>query len=967
MKKKKGKGIRKFLALLLTVCMTILPMNLPVLAVGETEDDPFLVCLGGKGTQYSQNYSDDKLYGYYTDEWESMDPSIAVASKGIGIGKAAGQVKGIAVGTAEIVHTWYTKTKPAAGIQYEENTNGNGFAYVCRESFYAEVVAEHDWGQWSYSKQPTCTTSGERYHTCQRCKTYEEEIVPALGHVYAEGDEGIVTQEPTCLTEGSRERTCTRCNKAITETIAAYHNQQEVCPICGKEAYSWDDATKTLTILRDIPSYTSYSDASARPYNAYAEQVQHIVVAEGVEYIGNYAFAGFSSLVSFGPAGTPDGEGIVDIPFVGTGAFQAVKGIKKYTFTENAESFSASLYNCGTLESVVIKNIPEVGTFGFSPYYPIGNSQTVVENMYIQDPDGVIGKENIGNSWSGIRSLTIHVKQILGMFYSNDLETLTVEAAESIPANWIEFANSLTSVTIGDGVGSVEDFAFQDCFGIESLTISEKTKLGYSNIFAKFPYLVERMEAILAGGFILGDIANDDALTVPDGWTDSQVGKDNSTDVPGTQITKSARWNNEEETEADVQLQFSYTEVPGKDFLFVVDYSGSMADIGNSEVDDDSKFADMQSKLLDVTSQLLEEGNGYENRVAMVSFSDHVKNTLDFTDDLSSVQDFIRVGADEIKDTDKNPYGDTNYTLALEAAKELLDSHTGEREPVVIFISDGMPNRSGAGESLSIAKLLPEIADRAEAIRSMDIEIIGVLQSLPGDDPEAAERYKDVMEAVCTEGMVFMSKDTAGFGEAVNDAIGSAYARYSITDKVDGAFSYVEGSYTVTADGRDVTASFPVSYDADSGTLTWDMTGALPYVDYIITFREALNADESGNYPYGTFDTNEGDAVVTTYNGAQVNAVATPQLSRSEETEEIPDESVPENPPESNPDPDPNPDPGTSGGEENIPDDETPLGPPSTGENSHASVVFAVGMILAGSCVVLLLAYKRRETLKTGK
>lgn len=83
-----------------------------------------------------------------------------------------------------------------------------------------------------------------------------------------------------------------------------------------------------------------------------------------------------------------------------------------------------------------------------------------------------------------------------------------------IPASWIESADSLTSVTIGDGVGSVGDFAFQDLMSIQNMTVSEQTKLGYSNIFVKFPALVERMEAILAGGFILGDIANDGALTV---------------------------------------------------------------------------------------------------------------------------------------------------------------------------------------------------------------------------------------------------------------------------------------------------------------------------------------------------------------------------------------------------------------------------------------------------------------------
>jgi LPXTG-motif cell wall-anchored protein len=955
-KKRAGKGLRRIFAMVLAVCVALLPANLPVLAAGGDEEEVQLICLGGKVSVSSSHGSDGGALGAYQyDEWESQDESIAVAQKSF----TSASVEGIREGKAGIIHRWYTNTLPASDIQYEENTNNNnGFTYVCTETIWVEVTAEHDWGEWIYSRDPSCTTTGQRGHTCQRCKTYEKETVPALGHIFADGDEGTITSEPTCLKDGTRERTCTRCQKVISETIPAYHKEQANCPICGKEAFSWDEATQTLTILRDIPDYEAHGYEGVHPYEAYVEEARRIVVADDVEYIGDYAFAGFSQLVAFGPADTPEGEGVVDVQHTGYGAFQAVKGIKKYTFTENAESFSGCLSNCGTLESVEIRNIPAVDTWGFSPSYPIGNSRTVIESMYINDPEGVIGKENISSSWDGVLSLTLHVKQILGAFYSRNLESLTVEAAEMIPASWIESADSLTSVTIGDGVGSVGDFAFQDLMSIQNMTVSEQTKLGYSNIFVKFPALVERMEAILAGGFILGDIANDGALTVPDGWEDSKIGRENSTEVPGTQVTKSARWNNEEKTEADVQLQFSYTEVPGKDFLFVVDYSGSMAVIGNGETDNDSKFADMQSKLLDVTSQLLEEGNGYENRVAMVSFSDHVKNTLDFTENLAAVQGFIRTDASELQDTDKNPYGNTNYTLALEEAKKLLDSHTGSRETVVIFISDGMPNRDRNGEEKSISALLPEITESAQAIKNMGVEVIGVLQSVPTDDPEAAERYEEVMNAVCSDGMVFMSTDTAGFGEAVNDAIGSAYARYTLTDTVDASFSYVEGSYTVTADGRDVTASFPVSYDDATGTLTWDMTGALPYVDYVISFREALRAGEDGEYPYGTFDTNEGDAAITAYDGTQVNAVETPQLVRSEETEEIPDDPTPETPPTQDPD--------EPGGEENIPDEETPAGPPATGE-SDTSKLLAAGMVLTIFGAVLLLTYRRRADLRAQK
>ena len=62
-----------------------------------------------------------------------------------------------------------------------------------------------------------------------------------------------------------------------------------------------------------------------------------------------------------------------------------------------------------------------------------------------------------------------------------------------------------------------------------------------------------------------------------------------------------------------------------------------------------------------------------------------------------------------------------------------------------------------------------------------------------------------------------------------------------------------------------------------------------------------------------------GMSAITAYDGTQVNAVETPQLVRSEETEEIPDDPTPETPPTQDPD--------EPGGEENIPDEETPCRP----------------------------------------
>ena len=498
-------------------------------------------------------------------------------------------------------------------------------------------------------------------------------------------------------------------------------------------------------------------------------------------------------------------------------------------------------------KQITVGNVGEIGDYAFSSSYDL---HTLMFN-------GTVG--SIGEA---------------AFFDCPALETLQFNGTvESIGSSAFERCTSVVGdIVIPESCTYIGDFAFQSCDNITGLTIPETTKIGFSDIFLKFPYLVERMEAILDGKFQLGNIDNDDELTVPDGWTSSHKGQQNSTSTNGTQVTKAARWADSDQTTADVELQFSYTKTPGKDFLFVVDYSGSMAAIGNQEENDDSRFSDMQSKLLDVSDQLLHT-EGYDNRVAFVSFATSFEKSLDFTNDYQAAEDFV------MGDT---PYGSTNYSAALRKASEMIQNRSdSSREAIVIFISDGQPNKfengtgspaaGQAGGWTGLVQEITSIADSIKAIKQDDnqTKIFGILQSVPASDED---RCTQVMQNVCTDGLFFNARDTQEFSDAVNDAIGVAFGRFVITDVVNEAF---------TLDTATLNPSFgTVTYDQDTRTITWDLTGALPYTDYTLSFQEKLVPDSNGIYPYGSFDTNQQDAVITE-SGAEVNRVSTPQLPRS--------------------------------------------------------------------------------------
>ena len=661
----------------------------------------------------------------------------------------------------------------------------------------------------------------------------------------------------------------------------------------------WDEATKTLT-------YTGTSfeaDLSGLPYEKEIETLvldnSEMVVYEDSEK--TYTNTTVKKLV------------VNHAKSLGDYAFSDFTGIETVEL-RNIETVGAS-FRGGHVKKATVE---DVGTLGPQTFYNT-NQVNALQELSISRV------QTVNNAFGGTKQLkTVTISDVDTIYEINTAQTMILKNIGSIEGqNASLLANSVTEELIIENVGNIGELAFfgstslksvkitsnletgyeigyqafytcvalesvelqgctyvshgafDNCPSLKSFTCSEETKLGYSDSFAQVPGLADRMEAIMADQFVMGTVEADETLVVPDGWESSHTGAQNTTDVPGTQVTKAARWGNADETEAEVQLQFSYTETPGRDFLFVLDYSLSMKEIGNPEVNDDSKFSDMQSKMLDVVHKLL-TAEGFNNRVGFVTFSDKIKGTLDFTDDWETAEDFIRTDADDVNNTNKNPLGETNYSIALQEALGMVSS--AENPPVVIFVSDGMPNR-GFNGSASTSSLIEEYTPIAQSIRDAGAQTLGVIQGLPVDDAQTVERCESAIAAVCGEGNYFLSNDTEGFGRAVNDALGVAFGRYTLTDVVNADFLYVPGSHTITADGQDVTQDFAVTYDEATRTLTWDTTGAMPYTDYVLTFRQTLVPNADGSYPEGYLDTNEGDAVLSDSAG-QANAVATPTLLR---------------------------------------------------------------------------------------
>ena len=614
-------------------------------------------------------------------------------------------------------------------------------------------------------------------------------------------------------------------------------------------------------------------------------------------------------------------------------AFAGNAGLKKLSLT-NVESIGIRAFSGSGLTSVTLTGNGTVENSAFA------NSENLKE--VVVDGNVTVGQQAFDGCPVERLEFTENCTSIRGRFGESVGENTTIVIPDTVTSiGSSAFVDCLCLKGIVDltGVKYIGSHAFDGCSNITELIVDADAQIAYSDIYPETVADWEsRVKDILSGKFLL-DAAEEIAQIASDGWTSAKTGTNNGLDYGDTQLVKEAKWSDEERTVADVQIKAYYTAEKQMDFVFVMDCTDSMSVVGSPEEDQYAKFYDMQSKLLDVTTELLSAGSAYDCRVAFAGYG--ARDEQHFTSgkffdkaDLDEAKQYI-YGIDSYESL-------TNISLGLDEALQLVrENKKAGRSTAVILISDGTPNQNG--EDFSGFEDGYYGYDEAAAIRAEGAEIYGVLHALSGGNVD--ERAKEVMSTICGDtGSYFVSHDTESFSKAVNDAIVAVYGEYVLTDVVDPAFELDEES--IVASAGDVS----LSQDENGNTvITWKISG-MPFTLHTLTFKENLKQVD-GEYPYGLFDTNEGDAELDLFE-EPVNTVPTPQLPREGGEEEIPDESTPLTPP-------------SSGGEdptEEIPDESTPLAP-ATGEGVNPVWMFAAIALLA-LCGSAALLCKKKESCK---
>lgn len=136
-------------------------------------------------------------------------------------------------------HDW------GSGVTQE---GGDEAEFTCSECGGTKIEEvdpdEHTWGEWTVTKQPTCTETGAREHTCSDCGLTLEEILPANGHSYGAWS---TTKQPTCGEEGARERTCAVCGYTQTGRLPATGEHTYNAWVVFKEATCTEEGERRRT------------------------------------------------------------------------------------------------------------------------------------------------------------------------------------------------------------------------------------------------------------------------------------------------------------------------------------------------------------------------------------------------------------------------------------------------------------------------------------------------------------------------------------------------------------------------------------------------------------------------------------------------------------------------------------------------------------------------------------------------
>lgn len=154
----------------------------------------------------------------------------------------------------EHIDEW-TETIPALGHDWKDNGDAN---HICDRD---HLTAAHTYGDWVVVTPATCTTAGQKQHTCTECGHVETQEIPATGHHWKDNGDGTHTCPDCGATEGQPVNT----NSALELRVVDAEGMDQPFTVSQNGTLrTYTGAYDTATLTGDLDTLRYLQDHGAQ-------------------------------------------------------------------------------------------------------------------------------------------------------------------------------------------------------------------------------------------------------------------------------------------------------------------------------------------------------------------------------------------------------------------------------------------------------------------------------------------------------------------------------------------------------------------------------------------------------------------------------------------------------------------------------------------------------------------------------
>lgn len=319
-------------------------------------------------------------------------------------------------------------------------------------------------------------------------------------------------------------------------------------------------------------------------------------------------------------------------------------------------------------------------------------------------------------------------------------------------------------------------------------------------------------------------------------------------------LRKSAKWTNTGLNEAEIRIEYGENDrlTADADFIFIMDYSGSMQNQASARAFDNGitynfpRFFLMHDIVQDAAKFILDDSFGENtSRVGLVAFggvspTTHSMQSLLWTQDFSNDPTVIR---ESLLDHPAIAYDpQTDYTAGIKGAGQLIsardaddDSEFKNRKTFIFFLSDGAPRPLGSA------------VNEAQILKNKGANIYSIGMFLSTGDFNNAQA---TLKSISSNNKMYEASNAAKLEECIVEALEDAMYNFPIKDSVledtlSEHFTFETGNVT----DADASAG-TVSISGDK--ISWDLDGCNTGEIHTLTIKVKLSdasRDKTGSLP----------------------------------------------------------------------------------------------------------------------